>query len=287
MSCPQHDFVKRKPFASLKCTGRTLQSSKSSCRLPTLTVYSCCLPTVAWTTYRQTIMGRWVVHHLNLRNAGATGVEMANVPSTAWRLPRKNSTGDRYRCGSKGNGGNKMNVWVGQWLRERASQQARKWISEWASQRMSGTLTLTLRTHALGNPFMAKGVKPALVQNSERSKAHKCWGTAAIDRWPELRLSDLQNAGSEQIFVMANPRSEMFAQASLVLRTRLPHVWSPCLRATKRHSVQKSKISAMVCATIYWMHYIPSVVLCGCATHANMIPWSIPMDIRWGYNPSP
>ena len=60
---------------------------------------------------------------------------------------------------------------------------------------------------------------------------------------------------------------ESKAQVSLVAGAKPTHVWSTCFPATKRHSY--SSVPPNIFANIIWIHYIPTVVVCGYATHAK------------------
>ena len=93
--------------------------------------------------------------------------------------------------------------------------------------------------------------------------------SVATSRWPEPSTSNFQDVATGRNVVMVNPKSKMLVLVFPVLGAKPTHVWSTCPPATKRHSLQISSIPPNIYVTIIWIHYIPVVVLCGCATHAK------------------
>ena len=78
-----------------------------------------------------------------------------------------------------------------------------------------------------------------------------------------------QDVATGQIVVLLNPKSQMLVQVFAVVGAKPTHVGSTCPPATKRHSLRMSSIPPNIYVTIVWIHYIPVVVLCGCATHSK------------------
>lgn len=60
---------------------------------------------------------------------------------------------------------------------------------------------------AADNLFKARGVKPTLVHNHHKMKVQNHCSGAATSPWPALSLSHLQDAATEQHFIMATPKS--------------------------------------------------------------------------------